>query len=393
MKKVLWLASWYPNEADPFSGDFIKRHAEALSMYQPLKVLWVGKYSPVYFSDGINLSNFKSKKENLEEYILYYPSGKSNHIFSKIKSFLNYFEKNRKFIDQLRKKNELPDIVHIQVAMKAGLIGLYMKWKYKIPYVLTEHWTGYFFNAKDSLKKKSFLIRFLTRKILKNAALVLPVSESLGKHIDQFWTHIPFKKIPNVVDTSLFYPPEVKTIHRFRFIHISSLIYQKNPEGIINAFIQILNLGFDVELVLIGPLNPAVNKLLTTENASAGSIRATGEISYGEVGKELRNADALVMFSYYENLPCVILEALCTGVPVISSDVGGIREVVNSENGILIEAGNEGRLIEAMKEMISNYTVYEKDLISQHANEEFSYQKVGKEILQVYEEVLLKNHR
>ncbi len=43
MKKVLWLASWYPNEADPFSGDFIKRMAEAVSCYQPVNILFVGK--------------------------------------------------------------------------------------------------------------------------------------------------------------------------------------------------------------------------------------------------------------------------------------------------------------------------------------------------------------
>ncbi len=111
---------------------------------------------------------------------------------------------------------------------------------------------------------------------------------------------------------------------------------------------------------------------------STERIHTTGEISYEEVGKELRNADALIMFSYYENMPCVILEALCTGIPVIASDVGGIREVVNPDNGILVEAGKETQLFEAMKEMISNYELYEKDLISQHAKEQFSYQTIGK---------------
>jgi len=394
MKKVLWLASWYPNETDPFSGDFIKRQAEAVSIYQPLNVLWVGKYAPKYFSEKTERLFVESGTPNLKEYILFYPaSGNAKSIFSKIKSFLNYFNKNRDFIKQLREKDELPDIVHVQVAMKAGLIALYMKWKYKIPYILTEHWSGYFSNAKDSLFKKPFLTRFLTRMILKNATLVLPVSASLGKQISQFWAHVPFKKIPNVVDTRFFYPPEVKTTHTFRFIHISSLLYPKNPEGIINAFIHMLYLRFDVELVLVGPLNSSVNKLLTAEVLSTERIRTTGEISYEEVGKEMRNADALIMFSYYENMPCVILEALCTGIPVIASDVGGIREVVNPENGILVEAGKEVRLFEAMKEMISNYELYEKDLISQHAKEQFSYQTIGKTIQQVYDDVLKNNQR
>ncbi len=44
MRRVLWLSSWYPNAADPFTGDFIKRQAEALSTVQPLKIVFAGKY-------------------------------------------------------------------------------------------------------------------------------------------------------------------------------------------------------------------------------------------------------------------------------------------------------------------------------------------------------------
>ncbi len=394
MKKVLWLASWYPNESDPFSGDFIKRQAEAVSMYQPLNVLWVGKYAPSYFSVRTEHLIRESGTNNLREYIMYYPgSGKGNGVFSKIQSLFRYFKKNKEIIQHLQEKNELPEIVHVQVAMKAGLIALYLKWKYKIPYVLTEHWSGYYPIAKDSLFNKSFLTRFFTRMIIKKAELLLPVSESLGRQINNFWVKVPFQKIPNVVNTKLFHAPYGKTSHPFRFIHISSLLYPKNPEGIIHAFVQMLYLRFDVELVLVGPLNPSVKKLLTDEVISTGRIRTTGEISYEQVGRELRNADALVMFSFYENMPCVILEALCTGVPVIATDVGGIREVIHPENGILIESGKEVQLFEAMKEMISNYDSYEKEDISRHAMEQFSYQSIGKKILQVYDDVLKNNQR
>ena len=394
MKKVLWLASWYPNESDPFSGDFIKRQAEAVSLYQPLNVLWAGKYAPTYFSDKTEHLIKETGTANLREYILYYRgSEKGSSIFSKFKSFLRYFKKNKEIIQRLRSKKELPEIVHVQVAMKAGLIALYLKWKYKIPYVLTEHWSGYYAIAQDSLFKKSFLTRFLTRMIIKKADVLLPVSDSLGRQINEFWANVPFQKIPNVVNTELFHPPHEKTSHPFRFIHISSLLYPKNPEGIIHAFIHMLYLRFDVELVLVGPLNPSVNKLLTDEVMSTERIRTTGEISYEQVGRELRNADALVMFSFYENMPCVVLEALCTGVPVITSDVGGIREVINPDNGILVKSGKEVKLFEAMKEMISNYDSYEKDDISRYAMEQFSYQSIGKKILEVYDAVLKNNQR
>jgi glycosyltransferase involved in cell wall biosynthesis len=384
MKKILWLASWYPNARDPYSGDFIQRQAEAVSLFQPLLVIYVGKSSETSVrNSGLHIEN---KTENLKEHLAYYES--NNNMYSKWGSLYLYLKKNLAVIKQLRKNNELPDLVHVQVAMKAGLIALYLKWKYHIPYVLTEHWSGYYPQSKDSLFRKSFLERILTKRILKNAARLLPVSDALGKQINECWAKVPYERIPNTVNTKLFYPAAYKKPHPFRFIHISSLLYPKNAEGIIHVFTLMLRLGFDIELVLVGPLNPSVNKLLPEDVMASGKIFTTGEISYEEVGRELRKADALVMFSYYENMPCVILEALCSGIPVIATRVGGIPEAVNPECGILIEAGKEVQLFEAMKEMIANYDYYENDLNSRFAAGQYSYESVGKKIIRVYEEVL-----
>ena len=51
----------------------------------------------------------------------------------------------------------LPDLVHVQVALKAGLIALYLKWKYRIPYVLTEHWSGYYPEAQRTAYIKNLI--------------------------------------------------------------------------------------------------------------------------------------------------------------------------------------------------------------------------------------------
>jgi glycosyltransferase involved in cell wall biosynthesis len=387
MKRILWLASWYPNEAEPFSGDFIKRHAEAVSIFQPLKVIYVGKLSPKSVTQKTEIKNIENKAGSLKEYLLYYPSsGNKNGILSRSGSLLSYFKIHLAFIKQLRKSNELPDLVHVHVAMKAGLIALYLKWKYKIPYMITEHWTGYYPQARDSLFKKSFLTRYLTRQILKNAVRFLPVSEELGNQISRHLIQIPFQKIPNVVNTGLFFPAETKPGNKFRFIHISSLIEQKNPEGILRSFMELLKQGFDAELFMVGPFSTMLAETIPVKFRDY--IQFTGEISYDRVAAELRKSSALVMFSFYENMPCVILEALCTGIPVISTRVGGIPEVIHPDNGILIESGKEIQLFEAMKEMIKNYDFYENKIISRQASEAFSYETIGKEISDVYDSVL-----
>jgi glycosyltransferase involved in cell wall biosynthesis len=387
MKKILWLTSWYPNTMEPFSGDFIKRQAEAVSIYMPLKILYVGKFDQNSIPVKAEYPD-KNKFQNLEEHIIYYPS--TTTIFSKFQSFFEFLNLHFKFIKQLGKRNELPDLVHVHVAMKSGLIALYIKWKYKIPYVLTEHWSGYYEMSKDSLFKKSYLNRYLTRLIIKNASLLLPVSDSLGNQIVQRWAPVPFQKIPNVVDVHLFYLSDVQPISPFRFIHISTLLYPKNPEGIIRVFAELLKLGFQAVLELVGPLNPSLIEFIQHSGLTPDQIHCTGEISYDQVAVELRKSSSLVMFSTYETSSCVILEALCTGVPVIATRVGGIPEVIQEHNGILISAGNENELLEAMKKMILNYHLYDRNSISQHAAQDFSFETIGQQILKVYDAILEK---
>lgn len=385
MRRVLWLSSWYPNAADPSTGDFIRRQAEAVSLLQPLNIVFAGKYpktpqQPQSFQADVF--------PDLQENILYYPFSSDNNFFSRIRSLFIYFRKHKDYIRQLKNKNELPDIVHVQVAFKAGLIALYLKWKYKIPYVLTEHWSGYYRNSKDSLFRKSLSEKYLTRLILKQAAMLITVSDALGKQITENWIRVPFQKIPNVVHTGLFYPGETIPGKKFRFIHISTLEYPKNPEGIVRSFTTLIKEGIDSELVLVGPLNPALEKMIAETRLPSGVIRCTGEIPYDQVGIELRKSSVLILFSFYENMPCVMLESLCSGIPVIATRVGGIPEVIGNENGMLINAGDEKELLGAMKSMISKAGLFEKAKLSQEAGKLFSYETVAREIVAIYDSVL-----
>jgi glycosyltransferase involved in cell wall biosynthesis len=390
MRKILWLVSWYPNETDPFSGDFIKRQAEAVSVFQPLTIIFVGKKAKISLTDQRDLPVQNSNNEAMHEFILYDPAIENDAPGTKILSLYNYFKTHLGIIRRLKKSKELPDLVHVHVAMKAGLVALYLKWKYKIPYVLTEHWSGYYPIAKDSLFKKTYFFQYCTKLILKKADRFLPVSEALGNQIKRHWARISFQKIPNSVNTRLFFPSANEFADRFRFIHISSLAYPKNPEGIIRAFIKLLKLGVQADLILVGPLNPSLIEFISASGLAPDRIHCTGEVSYEQVGIELRNSSALVMFSHYENMPCVILEALCSGVPVIATLVGGIPEVVHKENGILINPGDEDALTGAMTEMIREYQEYDKDKISAEAAAQFSYKTIGEQITGVYDSVLDK---
>jgi glycosyltransferase involved in cell wall biosynthesis len=82
-------------------------------------------------------------------------------------------------------------------------------------------------------------------------------------------------------------------------------------------------------------------------------------ISSQEVANKMKNANCFVLFSDYENQPCVILESFATGIPVIAPRVGGIPEIVEENRGILVEKADEKALFEAMKNVLEDKIAFE----------------------------------
>src|SRR5690606_4579214 len=103
-----------------------------------------------------------------------------------------------------------------------------------IPYIITENWTGYYSADPGGLHSKGFLIQKFYKTIFKNSSLFIPVSNDLGKRVQQMYPGIKYQIVPNAVDTSIFkniIPKENKSIKRI--VHVSTLSYQKNIQGLI----------------------------------------------------------------------------------------------------------------------------------------------------------------
>ena len=94
-----------------------------------------------------------------------------------------------------------------------------------------------------------------------------------------------------------------------------------------------------------------------------------------------------MLFSNYENLPVVINEAFCCGVPVISTDVGGIREVVNASNGKLVKKGDTAAFVHELEYMMDHLDQYNQKEIHQYAVDRFSVPVIS----EILDEIYLKN--
>lgn len=381
---VLWLASWYPNRTEPFNGDFIERHALATAPFtDKLFVIAVVKDSAM--KKG-STEIIKKQSGNLTVYIVYYGKSKWG-IAEKLLSFAKYFLLQKRIFNTIVQEFGAPDIVHVQVPVNAGVFARYLKKRKGIPYVLTEHWGNYKKVAKPNIDDEPGYLVWLRKGVIKQASRFLPVTDDLGNYIDRHFINVQYTVIPNVVDTGLFfYKPFTAPV--FRFIHPSYMNYPKNPEGILQACKLAKEKGLKFELLMLGNNDRELQDMARQLGVLNECVFFEGPVPYREVAVKMQHSSALLLFSRYENLPCIMLEALCCGLPVVSSRVGGIAEVIDSRNGILVESGNMDELVAAMESVICNYANYNRERISWDAKKRFNYDAIGKQYFDVYEDVL-----
>jgi glycosyltransferase involved in cell wall biosynthesis len=384
--KILWLCSWYPHRGNPYEGDFIQRHAKALSLFSPVTVFYVSQDG---IAQNVETTEVIDQQINeVREKIIFFRFKKTGiSIIDKLVYNLKYFSTYKKYIRQYIVTEGKPDIVHIHVPMKAGIIGRWLKKNWKIPYIISEHSSHYNGGTDDDFFNKSIRHQNMVKKIFFDAIAVTNVSAAIGNKLKSLFGLKDIKVIPNTVDTSLFFL-KVHEPAKFRFIHVSTLApYQKNIAGILNAITGLSKQRQDFELIMVGPAGDELKKKVV-ESGMDPFVKFTGEITYPEVAKQMQQASALVLFSRYENFPCVIIEALCCGLPVIATDTGGVREAVNNENGILIESGNEGQLVDALNRLMNTYHQYDRRKIATDASMQYSYETIGSAFNNLYKEVV-----
>ncbi len=384
--KVLWLASWYPNKISPLDGDFVQRHALAVSKFASVSVIYVVQY-------GESVPNprpevIETTKGAVRELRVYFTSLRTGiRVLDKLIYNWRYFQTYISVIRSYFSTNGVPDLVHVHVPMKAGMLARWIKKKWKIPYVVTEHSGTYVPGPQDEFSKRSLYFRQNVRSVFRGASAVTSVSFHNGRIIQDIFGLKTMHVIHNVVDISRFYYRPREREAKFRFIHVSTMGYNKNITGILQACSRLKTARQDWEIELIGPPNEEILGCIQKEGLE-DIVFVKGEMSNEAVADRMQRASALVMFSRVENFPCTVIEALCCGLTVVSSDVGGISEAVNSSNGILVSSENEDQLLSAMNEVMDRRDSFERISIAADAVQKYSYHHIGKEFFELYNTVL-----
>ena len=369
---ILHLLSWCPNPDDPTLGNFCIRQINALPDECHSIILSA-------YEDKNLTSGYEIREEENERYrmIRVHYAPRRQGMLRKI-SIIKMYNIGLQYIT---KKYFTPDLIHLHVAYPLGIIALLWKWKYGFKYILTEHWTIY--QPQNAAMLKGFMKKVIV-KTGNKASTILPVSLDLQRNMEQIGIKNQYKVVYNLVDTSTFtlsHPQNAKK----RMLHISTLRDEaKNFSGILRTIKRLRQPRDDFELHVIHDYDAPEFKAFVAEHNLTDCVFFHGKKTSQEVAEFFSNADFFVLFSNLENLPCVIVESFASGVPVISTNVGGIAEILSPERGILINQGDEEALLQSLNQMLDHSADYDREAIRKYAIENFSAKKIGNEIYEQY---------
>jgi glycosyltransferase involved in cell wall biosynthesis len=375
------LPSWFPTRKDLYPGDFIKRHAEAASLYNRITVFFTAG------DDKIKEPEIAEEKinENLSIHIFYYPSKKG--VFSPMINGVKRFVALKKMYQTVFGDSD-PDLVHVHVAYPAGLFALYLEKRKGVEYIVSEH-DGIYMPGYDNHHVPRQFEKRMVPLIYKNAKKIHAVSKSLAEAlVNRKLAKDPPLVIPNVVNTEVFTYRKKERSPVFNFIHISSLINQKNPEGMLKGLSLVKRERSDFTLKIIGPVNERFRKL-ANELSLEKEVVFMGEISYTEVANQINNSDAMIHFTRYETFGCVIAESLCCGIPVIVSDLDVTRELITDKvNGLLVKESDVRDLADKILYFMKNNFHINEQQVAEGNHQKFNYQRVGKMFDDMYGSVI-----
>lgn len=192
---------------------------------------------------------------------------------------------------------------------------------------------------------------------MRDAAFVAAISDHCASQLRRWLPWDQWHKIKVVhctVGEEFFQEAQPIDADSRSLICIGRLATEKGHLVLLDAFAQAVQRGVDAKLVLAGDgeLRPIIERRIR-ESGLGDRVEITGWIDEAEVRKRLLASRGLVMSSFNEGLPMVIMEAMALGRPVIAPAITGIPElVVPGQSGWLVTAGRADMLADAIVDLM-----------------------------------------
>ena len=360
---VLVLPSWYPTTEAPLDGIYFAEQARCLQAHG----LDVGVVYPEHQSlrrltpRRLRRKHFQTEwttEHGLPTLRRYgwnvwwrFPPGVRCRVRTAVRLARRYVE-----------RRGVPDVVHAHSARWAGAAAARVQEALGVPYVLTEHFSG-FRRASIRPWRRSLVERGLSRArglaavstTLKDALVAqgLAAPEDVAVH-------------PNLVRTSFFVRPSEGRPAKppFRLVTVAGLNSRKNVAGLIEAFARAFGAAEATSLTIVGegPRRPALEEQARRLDV-APRVAFLGRRDRAGVRDALQAAHAFVLPSRHETFGVALAEAMATGLPVVATRCGGPEDLVTEATGLLVPPEDPAALAEALRTMRARWAMYDPERI------------------------------
>lgn len=368
--KVLFLTTSYPTPSAPASGVFVREHARAAALHADVAVVHL---------DRSHDHRGRPRLRRVENAEL--PTFRVTYQWSPMPlSAAIHMGAAGWAWSAVRRSGFRPDVLHAHFFL-AGIPAVVLARARRLPLVVTEQWSV--FLPEDPMELTATL-RAGATFTYRNAELVLPVSKALEQGIRSVGLSARrFEVVPNVVDTRLFSPGSAR--RNGRLLTVGLLYEAKGVDVLLEAISHLPGVTLDV--VGDGPRREEYVALAQTLGI-ADRVIFHGLLPKSEVAEMMRQAELFVLASQYDNNPCVVIEAMASGLPVVATAVGGIPEQIDTSNGRLAAPNDPGGLAAEIRTALETIAGYDRPAIAQAAGERYGLETIGAKFAEIYASVV-----
>lgn len=380
--KVLVIPTWYPNGKDKLMGIYHKEFTEALNNFgidanmlyidrqrlnNPIKYLLMKKK---IISNEINYKSYIYRMLNL----------------SKINFDLQlkcYVKKMDKAFKDYLNENELPDIIHAHVTIPAGYAACIIGKKYNIPVIVTEHYSSFekFFKNDNFKKYSNYVLENSTFSTVSNY-----MKEIMLNYTNECYV------IPNLVNTEPFNNSVTRKIKKtFKLVSVCALREGKRIEIALKAIKILVDNGMDIHLDIIGDgfyENYFIN--VCNELNLNKYVSFLGRKNKFEIAEILKKEHALLISSELESFGIPGIEAMASGLPIISTDCLGPTEYIDSKVGVICKVNDQFDMANSIEKLYNNYNKYNSKVI-QEKSMKYNKDEIIKNTLKLYNKIIKSN--
>ena len=276
---------------------------------------------------------------------------------SPIKDFISLIRMIRVFV------KERPYMVH-SMTPKAGLISMLAGWMTRVP-VRMHTFTGLVFPTATGLKQ--WLLMCTDRLTCACATHVNPEGEGVKRDLMAYGiTKKPLRIIGNgsICGVDMAYFDRTEAVMKqaatyreegcFTFCFVGRMVRDKGINELVSAFVRLHEKYPQVRLLLVGPFEKKLDPVLPETEKTIQEPPALRFMGFQpDVRPFLVASDALVLPSYREGFPNVVLQAGAMWLPSIVTDINGSNEIIlPNENGVIVPSKDEEALYRAMENFL-----------------------------------------